>query len=127
MGRSGLPSQSFGADQNPDESVTARILDGRSLADKMRAELRAARASLGERPVRLVSLEVGRSEAAQVYLRGQRRAAEDVGIELVEEHLPADAALTTIVGRITQLNDDPSVAGMLVQRPLPKHIEARDV
>lgn len=107
--------------------MTARILDGRSLADKMRAELRVARASLGDRPVRLVSLEVGRSDEAQIYLRGQRRAAEDVRIELVEEHLSDDAALTTVVGRITQLNDDPSVAGILVQRPLPTHIEARDV
>ncbi len=107
--------------------MTARILDGRALADKMRSELRAARASLGDRPIRLVSLEVGHNPAAKVYLRGQRRAAEDVGIELVEEHLPQDAALATVLGRISQLNDDQSVAGILVQRPLPRSIEAREV
>jgi methylenetetrahydrofolate dehydrogenase (NADP+)/methenyltetrahydrofolate cyclohydrolase len=107
--------------------VTAKILDGRLVADKMRADLRAAREQLGPRPVRLVSLQLGAQAATEVYLRGQRRAALDVGIELVEERLPADTPLATVLGRIAQLDDDPLVAGILLQRPLPDHIPPREV
>ncbi|MFO1052133.1 MAG: bifunctional 5,10-methylenetetrahydrofolate dehydrogenase/5,10-methenyltetrahydrofolate cyclohydrolase [Planctomycetota bacterium] len=106
--------------------MTSKLLDGRLLAQRMRDELRQARLALGDRPLRLVSLEVGENPAARVYLRGQRKAAEDVGIELVEEHLAPDVSLATMLGRITQLNDDPTVAGILLQRPLPSHIPARE-
>ncbi len=107
--------------------MTADILDGRSLASKMRARLREARSTIADRAVNLVSLEVGENPAAEVYLRGQKRAAQDVGIELIERRLPATASFEQIAAVIDELNDDPAVTGILVQRPLPLGVEPRDV
>jgi methylenetetrahydrofolate dehydrogenase (NADP+)/methenyltetrahydrofolate cyclohydrolase len=108
-------------------SVTAEILDGRALARRMRAELRDALRAFGL-PVRLVSLELGHNAAAAVYVRGQRRAAEDVGIELIEKHLEprgADADQAALLDAIAELNADDDVHGVIVQRPLPRHVDAR--
>ncbi len=107
--------------------MSVDILDGRETASKIRARLRAARESLGDRPVNLYSIEVGENPAAEVYLRNQKRAARDVGIELIERRLPATADTGAILEVVHALNEDPDATGIIVQRPLPLGVEARDV
>ncbi len=93
----------------------------------MRARLAEARKTLGDRPINLVSLEVGENPAAEVYIRNQVRAAKSVGIELIPERLPATCSAQTLLERIDALNTDPSITGIIVQRPLPLSIDGRDV
>jgi len=107
--------------------VSARILDGKLIAQTMRTRLRSVRESLGSRQVRLVSLEVGENKAAAVYVRNQMRAAEEVGIEMEAVSLPVETSEARLVETITTLNGRPEVAGILVQRPLPGGIDARVV
>ena len=93
----------------------------------MRADLAAARANLGDRPVRLVSLEVGQNPAAAVYVRNQHRAAKEVGIEMEAINLPVGASQGDVMTAINELNQTPEVAGIIVQRPLPPGIDPRVV
>lgn len=107
--------------------MTAKILDGRTLATQMRARLRDARARAGNPRIRLVSVEVGESPAAAVYLRNQRRAADEIGIELEARNLPTDLAEDELIATIHDLNQNPDVSGILIQRPLPVGIDPRRV
>ncbi len=107
--------------------MPAKILDGKALAARMRERLKEAREKLGDRPVRLVSLEVGENPAAAVYIRNQARAAKKVGIELDARQMPRDISQADLLGTIRELNADPEITGILVQRPLPLNINARSV
>ncbi len=107
--------------------MPAHIIDGKALAAKMQTELAAARAGLGARPIRLISLRAGDHDAAAVYLRNQQKAASAVGIELVDEHLPAGTGQAGLLAKIAAHNRDPGVTGILVQRPLPEGVDARVV
>ena len=106
--------------------VPAEIIDGKRVAASIRADLARACAGLGH-PLRLVSLEVGQNPAAGVYVRNQRRAAEEVGIDMQVQHLAADADRATLLDAIAALNADPEVTGIIVQRPLPPGIDPRAV
>lgn len=107
--------------------MTAQIIDGRALAATLLDRLHAARERLGDRLVRLVSVEVGASPAAAVYMRNQRRAAEKVGIEFESHNLRRDTPEAMLLDTIAALNADPAISGILVQRPLPVGIEPRHV
>ena len=107
--------------------MPARLLDGKLIAQRIRTELRTARASLGPKPIRLVSIEVGQNPAAAVYVRNQLRAAAEVGIEMEATHLPIGTPETELVAAIEALNRRNEVAGVLIQRPLPPGIDPRAV
>ncbi len=107
--------------------MPARIIDGKALAAKIQDQLIDARARLGARPVRLVSLRVGDHDAAAVYLRNQQRAAERVGIELIDDRLTADTDEAALLRRIDAHAQDAAITGILVQRPLPIGIDPRTV
>ncbi len=107
--------------------MTAALIDGRALAKDIRARLKDARVSLGDRPVRLVSIEVGESPAAAVYLRNQRRAADEIGIELEARNLPSDLSEDELIAMIHELNQNPLVTGLLIQRPLPAGMDPRRI
>ncbi|MGE3171263.1 MAG: bifunctional 5,10-methylenetetrahydrofolate dehydrogenase/5,10-methenyltetrahydrofolate cyclohydrolase [Planctomycetota bacterium] len=107
--------------------MSAQLIDGKAIAARMRAELAQVRRSLGARPVRLVSVQVGENPAASVYIRNQQRAAADVGIDMEVLHLPADLGQDGVVAAIQQHSRRPDVAGVLVQRPLPPGIDPRVV
>lgn len=92
----------------------------------MRSDLRAARAD-HDRPVRLISIEVGESVAARVYMRNQNRAADEIGIEFEPRHLSLQITEDELIAEIQRTNDDAGVAGILVQRPLPEGIDPRRV
>ena len=107
--------------------MPAQILDGRKVAQRMRERLREARDSMGSKPVRLVSLEIGQNPAAAVYVRNQQRAAADVGIDMEVVNLPLETDEARLLAEIEALNDRDDVSGMLVQRPLPHGIDPRNV
>ena len=107
--------------------MPAQLLDGKKVAQQLRERLREARATLGSRPVRLVSVEIGQNPAAAVYVRNQQRAALEVGIDMEVTNLPLGTKETELVARIGELNRRPEVAGILVQRPLPPGIDPRAV
>ncbi len=107
--------------------MTAQLLDGKQIAQRIRSRLRTAREALGLRPVRLVSLEIGQNPAAAVYVRNQMRAATEVGIDMEVANLPIGTTEAELIAVIRSVNARPEVAGVLVQRPLPPGIDPRAV
>lgn len=107
--------------------MPAQLLDGKQIAQRMRQRLAEARATLGSRPVRLVSVEIGQNPAAAVYVRNQQRAAAEVGIDMEVTNLPLGTRQDELVAVIADLNRRPEVAGILVQRPLPPGLDPRVV
>ena len=109
--------------------MTACIIDGKALATEVRNALVARVARLnaaGYRPGLAVIL-VGDDPASAIYVRNKALACEQVGIRSWVDRLPADAAEIALLARIGQLNADPEVHGILVQTPLPKHIDSAQV
>lgn len=109
--------------------MTARIIDGKALATEVRNGLTGRIAQLnaaGHRPGLAVIL-VGDNPASAVYVRNKALACEQVGIRSWIDRLPADAAEIALLARIGQLNADPEVHGILVQTPLPKHLDSAKV
>lgn len=107
--------------------MPAQLLDGKLIAKRMRERLREARDAFGDRPVRLVSLEIGQNPAAAVYVRNQQRAAVEVGIDMETMNLPVGTTEADLLAAIAELNGRADVSGMLVQRPLPPGIDPRTV
>jgi methylenetetrahydrofolate dehydrogenase (NADP+)/methenyltetrahydrofolate cyclohydrolase len=106
--------------------MSARILDGKALAASLRASLATRVAALAYRPCLTVVL-VGDDPASAVYVRNKDRAAREAGFEARTIRLPADTSQAALLGVIAGLNADVAVDGILVQLPLPRHIEARAV
>ena len=106
--------------------MPARLLDGKRIAEELLDELRqridAGVAAGGERPGLAVVL-VGDDAASAVYVRNKRRASRRVGIRAFDHDLPADTSEAALIALIDQLNADPRVHGILVQSPLPPHID----
>ena len=103
--------------------MTARVIDGRTLAASLRAALTAKVATLPYRPGLVVVL-VGDDPASAVYVRGKDRAARETGITARTLRLPAATTEATLLAVIAGLNADPDVDGILVQLPLPPQIRA---
>ena len=100
----------------------AQILDGKALAKKIKEQVAAEAAALPRRPG-LAVLLVGENPASQVYVRGKEKDCEECGILNLGRKLPADTSEEELLGIIAQMNADPAVDGILVQPPLPKHID----
>ena len=96
-------------------------MDGRALAARIREELKAEIAGFGD--VRLATVLVGDDPASQIYIRLKHKAAEEVGIQALDERLPQDTPEEELLGLVEGLNDDDSVDGVLVQTPLPPQID----
>jgi methylenetetrahydrofolate dehydrogenase (NADP+)/methenyltetrahydrofolate cyclohydrolase len=105
--------------------MTAVLLDGKQLAQTMQAEIATQAAELlrtrGVRPG-LAAVLVGDNPASQIYVSNKRRACEKVGIASSLHELPADTSQADLLALISRLNADPAIHGILVQLPLPKHI-----
>ncbi len=109
--------------------MTATIIDGRAIARRLQAEAAAEAARLaaeGWAP-RLVSISVGDVAAAELYVRNQRRQAESAGVAFEARNYPADISLEQLVGVLNGLNADPRVNGIIIQRPLPRHIPVKEL
>jgi methylenetetrahydrofolate dehydrogenase (NADP+) / methenyltetrahydrofolate cyclohydrolase len=109
--------------------MSARIIDGKALAAQIRANLgpRVARAAASGQPPGLAVVLVGDDPASAVYVRNKVQACLDVGIRSISERLPADTTEATLLARLAELNADPAVHGILVQLPLPKHLDAQRI
>ena len=109
--------------------MTARIIDGTQLSRTIRAEVAeraAALAARGHRPGLAVVL-VGEDPASQVYVRNKVKACADAGLFSVMETYPATLSEADLLARIDALNNAPEIHGILVQMPLPRHIDPTKV
>jgi methylenetetrahydrofolate dehydrogenase (NADP+)/methenyltetrahydrofolate cyclohydrolase len=106
--------------------MTARILDGKSLAAQVRAEVKARVARLAQRGIHpgLAVVLAGDDPASRVYVRNKTRACEEVGVRSQQIDYPASVTQEELMACIRNLNVDPAVHGILVQLPLPKHLDA---
>jgi methylenetetrahydrofolate dehydrogenase (NADP+)/methenyltetrahydrofolate cyclohydrolase len=102
--------------------MSAIILDGKLVAAAVKAEVAVGVKKLGRSPG-LATVLVGEDPASQVYVRGKRRDAEEVGMVSIHHHLPASISQTEIETLIFSLNHDPAVDGILVQLPLPGDLD----
>jgi methylenetetrahydrofolate dehydrogenase (NADP+)/methenyltetrahydrofolate cyclohydrolase len=109
--------------------MAARILDGKSLAASIRGELKQQVAALLRRGVRpgLAVILAGDDPASKVYVRNKTRACDEIGVRSQQIDYPASVTQEELMGRISKLNADPAVHGILVQLPLPKQIDAARV
>ncbi|MFN3303316.1 MAG: bifunctional methylenetetrahydrofolate dehydrogenase/methenyltetrahydrofolate cyclohydrolase FolD [Roseateles sp.] len=109
--------------------MTAQLIDGLALAKQTRADVAARAAALsarGHRPGLAVVL-VGDNPASQVYVRNKVKACEEAGIHSVLEKYDASMTEAELLARVEALNNDPSIHGILVQLPLPQHIDDHKV
>jgi methylenetetrahydrofolate dehydrogenase (NADP+)/methenyltetrahydrofolate cyclohydrolase len=109
--------------------MAARILDGKALAARLRAALADEARTLtagGVQPGLAVVL-VGTDPASQLYVRGKTKACNEAGILTFDHHLPADTTEEELLALVGRLNQRPDVDGILVQIPLPGHIDAARV
>ncbi len=109
--------------------MTARLIDGKALAASVRADIATRAAALtaaGRRPALAVVL-VGENPASQVYVRNKIAACEQAGIRSIHETYPETMREGELLARIHALNADDTVHGILVQLPLPAHIDAQRV
>ena len=97
-------------------------MDGKALAKKIKQQVAAEAATLSRRPGLAVIL-VGENPASQVYVRGKEKDCEECGILNLGCKLPADTSEEELLGIIARMNADPAVDGILVQLPLPGHID----
>jgi 5,10-methylene-tetrahydrofolate dehydrogenase/methenyl tetrahydrofolate cyclohydrolase len=107
--------------------MTATILDGKALAAKVRAETAAkvaARTAKGKTPPGLATVLVGNDPASETYVRNKRKSSEEVGMVSFGFEMPTETSQVELLKVIAELNARPEVHGILVQVPLPKHIEA---
>jgi len=106
--------------------MTARIIDGKARAERLAAEIQvqvAARVAGGKAPPGLAVVLVGDNPASQVYVRNKRRMTDATGMRSFAHDLPATTSQADLLSLIDALNRDPAVNGILVQLPLPAHID----
>ena len=101
--------------------MPAQVIDGKALAAKVRAEVAAEVEALGE--VGLATVLVGDDPASHVYITGKHKAATGSGIHANDLRLPADTPEDELLQLLAELNADPAVDGILVQLPLPSHLD----
>jgi methylenetetrahydrofolate dehydrogenase (NADP+)/methenyltetrahydrofolate cyclohydrolase len=99
-------------------------IDGRAVAEKMIGEIRADVEALKKEHwlPKLVSIKIGDNPSVDRYVRNQKRNADQAGIEFVERHYPMDISAEEVTAAIVHLNVDPTVTGIILQRPIPEHI-----
>ena len=110
--------------------MAATIIDGKAIAQQIQSEVAArirARASEGLRPPGLATVLIGDDGASRIYVRNKRRACDAVGITSFDYDLPLDTEQSAVLGLIDELNARDEVDGILVQLPLPEHIDETQV
>lgn len=110
--------------------MTAKIIDGKATAERIRGEVKEAidkRKATGKSIPGLATVLVGENPASKVYVRNKQKACAEVGINSFGFDLPADASQEEVEALVRKLNADPAVNGILVQLPLPKHLDEEKV
>jgi len=101
--------------------LTATLMEGRPLAERIRAEVGEEVRELGE--LGLATVQVGENEASTIYLRRKHEAAAEAGIASVDRKLPEGISEGELMDVLAELNADDAIDGVLVQLPLPEHID----
>jgi methylenetetrahydrofolate dehydrogenase (NADP+) / methenyltetrahydrofolate cyclohydrolase len=101
--------------------MTATLMRGTDLAARIRAEVAEEVNELGT--IGLATVQIGDDEASSIYLRRKHAAAEEAGIRSVDRKLPGEIAEDELLRVVAELNDDDSIDGVLVQLPLPDHLD----
>jgi len=109
--------------------MTAKIIDGKLTAAEMRVELRQEVAKLKDEGIvpGLGVILVGDDPASQSYVTAKEKTCEELGIYSDDNRLPADITQKELITRVSKMNADPKINGILVQLPLPKHIDEGQV
>jgi len=110
--------------------MTAKVIDGKALAAKLKDEMAVEVAELAKthgRAPGLAVIIVGNDPASHVYVKNKKIGCEKVGITSFSYELPAETSQEHLLGLIAELNKDPKVDGILVQLPVPEHIDADKV
>ncbi|MFZ9298111.1 MAG: bifunctional methylenetetrahydrofolate dehydrogenase/methenyltetrahydrofolate cyclohydrolase FolD [Hylemonella sp.] len=109
--------------------MSAQIIDGNALSQRLRAEITQRAAALRARGITpgLAVILVGDNPASQVYVRNKVKACADCGLHSVLEQYQASLSERELLDRVAALNQDPAIHGILVQLPLPEHIDAHRV
>lgn len=109
--------------------MSAKIIDGKQVAARCREELKQQVAALRARGIipGLAVILVGEDPASQVYVRNKHRACEELGIHSEQYTLPAETDRQTLLDLITELNGREEIDGILVQLPLPGHLDEKEI
>ena len=110
--------------------MTAKLIDGDAVAAQIYEEIQAEVAELKEKHdliPGLATVLVGENPASQAYVRSKQKTCTKCGFNSVGEHLPADASQEEVEALVRRLNEDPTIHGILVQLPLPKHLDEERV
>jgi methylenetetrahydrofolate dehydrogenase (NADP+) / methenyltetrahydrofolate cyclohydrolase len=109
--------------------LPAELIDGNAIAKSIRQEVTAEVAKLVARGITpgLAVVLVGDDPASEVYVRNKGRACDEAGMHSVTINMPAATTLAELLGQIERLNEDAAIHGILVQMPLPKHLDAEVV
>ncbi|MBL0918221.1 MAG: bifunctional methylenetetrahydrofolate dehydrogenase/methenyltetrahydrofolate cyclohydrolase FolD [Hydrogenophaga sp.] len=109
--------------------MTAQLIDGNALSRQLRSDVATRVQALKARGITpgLAVILVGDNPASQVYVRNKVKACEDTGMHSVLETWPASMGEAELLARVHALNNDPTIHGILVQLPLPAHIDAQKV
>jgi len=105
--------------------MTAQIIDGKAIAENLLISVKTkidARIAAGKRPPCLAVILVGADPASAIYVRNKRKACDKVGIRSIAHDLPANTSEADLFALIYSINNDPTIDGILVQSPLPHHI-----
>ena len=108
-----------------EDKKMAMLIDGKKISQEIKDELKEKTAALKEKgiEVTLAVILVGEDPASQVYVRNKRKACEDVGIKSFAYDLPEATTQEELNALIEELNNNPEVDGILVQFPLPAHLD----
>lgn len=106
--------------------MTAQLIDGKKLAAECREKLKLKISSLPQKPT-LAVIQVGNNPASDVYVRNKEKACQDVGITPQTFHLPDSINEDDLLDLINKLNQNPEINGILVQLPLPKHLDEKKI
>jgi methylenetetrahydrofolate dehydrogenase (NADP+) / methenyltetrahydrofolate cyclohydrolase len=110
--------------------MTATIIDGKAIAEKMRSQVREAVTRMREEHdyvPGLATVLVGENPASATYVRNKQKTCAELGIRSIGHNLSADASQEEVEKLVSDLNADPTINGILVQLPLPKHLNEEAV
>lgn len=109
--------------------MAAKIIDGKQVAAQMRAELTEEVALLKQKGIipGLAVVLVGEDPASKSYVTAKEQACKDIGLHSDDNRLPADTTQADLMALVEKLNNDPKINGILVQLPLPKHLNESEV
>lgn len=96
-------------------------IDGRALAQQLLNDLATHVSHVGVKPT-LAVIQVGNDEGSTAYINQKKKKGEEVGINVIHKHFPETISLNALITQISQMNGDPTITGIIIQRPLPPHI-----